>query len=129
MTDIKPLLIEGATKTPEISFDNQTGVLSIKGMSYPEFGKEFYTPVLQWLDEYVQNPQSHTTVNIQFKYFNTSSAKSILALLQKLNEIRSNGHQVTVNWYYEKNDEQMIQDGENYSVLLDFPFNIKELEL
>jgi hypothetical protein len=127
MIDLEPLKIEGAMKTPEIIFDNHSGVFTIKGMSYPEYGKEFYMPILQWLDQYALNPKTETIVNIQFKYFNTSSAKSILALLQKLNEIRSSGNQVVVNWYYEKNDEQMVQDGENYSILLDFPFNIKEL--
>lgn len=127
MTIMEPLKIEGATKTPEVFFDTNSGEFTIKGMSYPEYGKEFYTPVLNWLEEYAKNPLPKTVVNIQFKYFNTSSAKSILAMLQKLNEIRTEGNEVFVNWYYEKNDEQMIQDGENYSTLLDFPFNIKEL--
>ena len=97
-------------------------------MSYPEFGKEFYAPVISWIEYYAKEPNQQTVVNFQFKYFNTSSAKSILTILQKLNEIRKNGNQVTVNWYYEENDEQMIQDGENYSALLDFPFNLKELK-
>ena len=114
-------------KSPEITLDNGTGVFEIKGVSYQEYAREFYLPVIQWIDGYARNPKPETTINFQFKYFNTSSAKSILFLLQKLNEIRVTGKKVIVNWYYEKDDEQMVQDGENYSNLLDFPFNIIQL--
>ena len=124
---IAPLKIEGSLKTPEIILDSNTGIFSIRGMSYQEYAKEFYVPIIQWIENYSQEPKEETIVNIQFKYFNTSSAKSILSLLQKLNQIRIQGKKVTINWYYEKNDEQMIQDGENYSNLLNFPFNLIEL--
>lgn len=123
---IEPLKIEGTLKSPEIILDSTTGVFSIKGMSYQEYAKEFYVPVIQWIDAYAKNPLPETVVNIQFKYFNTSSAKSILSLLQRLNTLRAQGKKVVINWYYEKNDEQMIQDGENYSSLLNFPFNLIE---
>ena len=126
--ELRPLFIDATAKTPEISFDSESGVLSIKGMSYPEFGKEFYAPVINWIDQYAKGPKPETVVNIQFKYFNTSSAKSILTILQKLNDIRIKGNDVKVNWFYEENDEQMIQDGENYSALLDFPINLKVLK-
>lgn len=124
---MEPLLIEPTLKTPAVIFDNHTGICTIKGMSCAEYAREFYMPVNQWIDEYAKNPKLETVVNIQFKYFNTSSAKSILSLLQKLNEIRKSGNNVIINWYYEKNDEQMIQDGENYSEILDFPFTLKEV--
>jgi hypothetical protein len=124
---MKPLKIEATLKTPYIYFDNETGIFTIRGMSCAEYAREFYTPINNWLDDYAKAPLKDTIVNIEFKYFNTSSAKSILLLLQKFNNIRNEGQNVTINWYYEKNDEQMIQDGENYSEILNFPFNLKEL--
>lgn len=123
---MEPLNREPTSKTPGISFDPASGIFSMKGMSCAEYAREFYLPINQWIDEYATNPQPETIVNIHFKYFNTSSAKCLLSLLQKLNEIRQNGSKVVVNWYYEKDDEQMIQDGENYSEILDFPFQLKE---
>jgi hypothetical protein len=119
--------IAATPKSPEIVLDSATGVFSIRGMSHQEYAREFYLPVIQWIEGYSKSPQQETTVNFRFKYFNTSSAKSILFMLQKLNDIRVKGKNVIVNWYYEKDDEQMIQDGENYSNLLDFPFNIIQL--
>lgn len=121
------LEIPPTPKTPDICFNPETGIFSISGMSYPEYGREFYKPVIDWIEDYAKNPHKQTVVNIKFKYFNTSSAKSILALLQKINEIRLSGNDVSVNWHYELNDEQMIQDGENYSSLLNFPFNMVQI--
>lgn len=124
---MEPLKIESTLKTPAVLFDNDTGICTLKGMSCAEYAREFYTPVNQWIDDYAKNPKPETVVNIQFKYFNTSSAKCILGLLQKFNEIRTSGNQVTIYWFYEKDDEQMIQDGENYSEILNFPFQLKEI--
>src|SRR5690606_21126484 len=124
---MEPLVIQPTPKTPDVHFDPINGTLDITGMSYPEHGHEFYKPVIDWIQEYGKNPREETIVNIQFKYFNTSSAKSILALLQKINEIRLAGNTVQINWHYELNDEQMIQDGENYSSLLNLPFNMVQI--
>lgn len=124
---MKPLIVPATVKTPEIHFDPASGVFDIVGMSYPEYGKEFYKPVVEWVGEYVKTPNPQTVINIKFKYFNTSSAKSILSILQKFNEVRSSGNTFIVNWHYEPNDEQMIQDGENYSTLLKLPFNMVQL--
>lgn len=124
---MEALKIEPTLKTPSIHFDHASGIFNIKGMSCAEYAREFYVKVNEWLDKYSESPSAETVINVQFKYFNTSSAKCILTLLQKLNTIRTNGNKVTVNWFYEKNDEQMIQDGENYSEILNFQFNLKEV--
>lgn len=121
------LLIESTSKTPHINFDGKTGMFEIKGMSCSEYAFNFYKPVFEWLDSYVKNPNDKTTINIQLKYFNTSSAKCILQLLEKVSNLYEQKRNVEVNWYYEKDDEQMIADGENYSLLLGLPFNLKEL--
>lgn len=121
------LLIESTPKTPQINFNGQTGLFEIKGMSCSEYAFNFYKPVFEWLDNYIKSPNDKTIVNIQLKYFNTSSAKCILQLLEKIGNLKEQERNIEVNWYYEKDDEQMIADGENYSVLLGFPFRLREL--
>lgn len=122
------LNIKSTTKTPDVLFDLQTGVLDIKGMSCAEFALEFYRPVFEWVDSYQKDPKKKTVVNFQLKYFNTSSAKCLLQLLERFAAIRRKGLEVEINWFYIKNDEQMIQDGENYSEILDLPFNMIEIQ-
>lgn len=121
-----PLIITSTQKTPDVNFDSNSGVFSIKGMSCAEYAMDFYKPVLEWLDQYAKNPKSKTVINIQYKYFNTSSAKCILQFLERIVMLKSNGIEVQVNWFYDKGDEQMLQDGENYSEILELPFNILE---
>ena len=104
-----------------------SGLMELKGMSCSENSLEFYKPVLDWVEKYGKSPQNSTVVNIEFKYFNTSSAKCILDVLEKFANIYNNGNNVVFNWNYENNDEEMLEAGENFSEILGIPFNIKEL--
>lgn len=119
------LLIESTAKTPYINFNGQSGELEIKGMSCAEYAFNFYKPIFDWLDNYIKQPTSKTTLNVKLKYFNTSSAKCILQLLERIGTLHEKQHLVEVNWYYEKDDEQMIADGENYGLLLGLPIQLK----
>ena len=78
---------EQSPKTPFINFDTSSGNFDLKGKSIPENSVLFYKPLFEWLDNYVQNPNSKTTLNIQLDYFNTSSSKCIVDLFKKLEQI------------------------------------------
>lgn len=121
---MEKLVLEPSNLTPSISFDADSGVLELKGRSIPENSLEFYQPVYEWLDKYVDSPQDKTIVNIQFDYFNTSSSKCILDILKRIDKIDELGKDVLIKWYYDENDEDMMEAGEDYSDLLDAPFEI-----
>lgn len=123
------LIIEGSNHTPDVNFNSDTGTLALKGRSTPENSIEFYRPLLEWLDQYEANAKTDkTTLKIQLEYFNTSSSKCILDIFKKVNALYKAGLNVNVNWYYEEEDEDMQEAGEDYSDLLDVPFEIIELE-
>jgi len=126
---MEPILIEGTPKTPTIEFDAATGKLEIKGRSIPENSIEFYKPMVDWLEKYGDSPASSTEVNIQLEYFNTSSSKCILDVFKKLEHISKQGKsEVIINWYYEEDDEDMLEAGEDYQSIMHIPFKMKELE-
>ncbi len=125
---MEKIQIEGSPKTPEINFDNEQGIVEIKGRSIPENSIEFYKPMIDWLEEYAAAPQGKTVVNIQLEYFNTSSSKCILDVLKKLEVISKNGNSVEVNWYYEEDDEDMLEAGEDYQSIIKIPFKMIEIE-
>lgn len=125
---MKNIEIEGSPKTPEINFNAETGVIEIKGRSIPENSIEFYKPMIDWLEEYASAPKSKTIVNIQLEYFNTSSSKCILDVFKKLEVISKNGNEVQVNWYYEEDDEDMLEAGEDYQSIIRIPFKMIEIE-
>ena len=128
-TNLKVLEIQGTNKTPYIKFDPQAGELIMKGRSIPENAVEFYKPLVDWLNEYAKNPKDKTNVKIQLEYFNTSSSKCILDVFKKLEEIhKKEGKEVVINWYYEEDDEDMLEAGEDYQSILKIPFRMIEIE-
>ncbi len=127
--ELNILEIKGTNKTPYIKFDPNTGVLEMKGRSIPENAVEFYKPLVDWLDKYAQDPKEHTVVNVQLEYFNTSSSKCILDVFKKLEDInKQEGKEVVINWYYEEDDEDMLEAGEDYQSILKIPFKMIEME-
>jgi hypothetical protein len=123
-----PISIEGTAKTPTIKFEYDQGFLEIKGRSIPENSIEFYKPLIDWLDKYSSNPQIKTNVNIQLEYFNTSSSKCILDVFKKLESLHNKGSQIVINWFYEEDDEDMLEAGEDYQAIINVPFKMMQIE-
>ena len=124
---MEPIIIEGTPKTPSIKFDAKDGVFEIKGRSIPENSVEFYKPLNEWLDNYMQIPLDKTIVNIRLEYFNTSSSKCILDVFKRLEAIHRSKHDVEINWFYEEDDEDMLEAGEDYDSIIKVPFKMVEI--
>ena len=121
------LKIEGNSNWPEISFDASTGILSIKGRSIIENAVRFYDPVLNWIKKYCENPAARTELHLKMEYFNTSTSKYILSMIDRLSNIYDEGKDVEVFWY--SIDEDMVELGEDYSAMIDVPFKMLEFTL
>jgi hypothetical protein len=124
---MESLIIDGTTKTPDVNFNAEKGTLEVKGRSIPENSIEFYKPLVDWLEEYARNPLSRTEVNVHLEYFNTSSSKCILDVFKKLEAIHKNKYDVQINWYYEEDDEDMLEAGEDYESIIRVPFKMIEI--
>lgn len=123
-----PILLDGTPKTPNINFDPEQGSLLLKGRSIPENSIEFYKPLVDWLENYSASPRAKTTIEIQLEYFNTSSSKCLLDLLKKAEGMWQNGNEIVINWYYEEDDEDMLEAGEDYQSIIDVPFKMIEVD-
>ncbi|HHU00915.1 MAG: DUF1987 domain-containing protein [Bacteroidota bacterium] len=125
---METIIREGTPKTPYVKLDGEKGLIEIKGRSIPENSVEFYKPLIDWLDKYGNVPLEVTNVNIQLEYFNTSSSKCILDIFKKLELIYKKGSKVQINWYYEEDDEDMFEAGEDYQSIINIPFSMIEME-
>jgi hypothetical protein len=125
---MEKVFIEPTRTTPLINFDPEEGLLEMKGRSSPENSIQFYQRVLDNLDEYAISGGSEFTTNIAFEYFNTSSSKCLFDVFKRLSKIEDSGKKITINWYYEEGDDDMMEAGEDYSDLLDLNFNFFEIE-
>ena len=78
-------------------------------------------------DPFRKMQSSFTKVNIQLEYFNTSSSKCILDVFKKLEAIHKAKNEVIINWYYEEDDEDMLEAGEDYESIIRVPFKMVEI--
>ena len=80
---------------------------------------------MEWLDNYSLSPNVSTVLNFQLDYFNTSSAKVIADILKRLDKLQeSTLSNVTINWYYQDIDEDMLEAGEDYKSITKSVFNL-----
>jgi len=115
--------IEATPKTPYVYFDPEKGHIEIRGRSIPENSLEFYKALLEWLDEYGNAPKPETKVEVQLEYFNTSSSKCILDVFKALEGIHKKGKtEMVIHWYYEEDDEDMLEAGGDYEAIVTVPF-------
>lgn len=114
--------ILGTDDTPAIILDAKNEIFEIAGRSLPEDVSAFYEPVMNWLNDYSEKPNSKTIFNFKLTYFNTASSKVLLDILMKLEDIHNNGHEVLVKWYSPEDDEDMQEAGEEYADIVDVPF-------
>jgi len=116
------LLVEATETTPRVEFNKTKNIFKIEGKSLPEDVKNFYSPIIQWFDAYTLQPNPETNLYIYLEYFNTSSSKMILLLLNKIREIQKKGFQVLVTWSYPLHDAEIEEAGEEFAELLNIPF-------
>jgi hypothetical protein len=128
---MKSLIIEETQATPKVILDLFNDNYEIEGCSRPENVREFYLPIIGWLKEYYQNIDDkliakYTDNQLVFKfkldYFNSSSAKFILDILILINNIYEKGLNIRIDWYYDENDDDMKEVGEELSEVVDFQF-------
>jgi hypothetical protein len=111
---------EGTAKTPRVAFHDSPLSMEISGRSIPENSIAFYTPLLDWVDEHLKAGGA-VEVSIRLEYFNTSSSKCLMDLLKR---VEQSAAEATVLWYYEEDDEDMLEAGEDYDAIIDMPFRL-----
>lgn len=125
---MKNISLEGNRQKPRVLFDGEKGILEIKGRSLPEQAHDLYKPLLDWIDEYKENPKASTILNIQLEYINSSSNKYLLLILKRLDELFLSGNKVLINWYCEDDDEDLLDTVDECQSILSLPIELHEIE-
>jgi hypothetical protein len=116
--------IDATEDSPSILFDGDKGLIEIKGRSLPENATACYTQLYQRVKEYAISPKGITTFNFRLGYLNSSSAKKILEVITLLEDLPVQGFKVDLNWYYNTEDEDMHEEGEEFKRMTDLPINL-----
>ena len=133
---MEPLVIEATDKTPGIILDPYNDNYEISGISRPENVREFYYPVINWLNEFEKEVLNKKVLkfdekhplnfNFKMNHFNSSSAKFMYDVMRELVKFHKKNHVIRILWYFEKEDEDMKYAGEEMSELLEIPFQFIE---
>ncbi len=125
----QPLVINPTSVTPYVMLDTSVELFEIKGRSSPEVSINFYSPIYDYLESAdVHGSGGDFTANFALEYFNTSSTKCLLGILKRLANFQDKGKTVVVNWYYEEDDEDVLEIGEDLSYFVDIEFNFLPIE-
>jgi len=123
MTENK-YIIPKTNQTPRVEFDTLNGTLTIHGKIVPENPIAFFEQVDQTVENYLKNNSAKLEINIRLDYFNTVSSKMLSKFFRKV----TTTHKPTLNWFYEKDDIELKEAGEDYSQILNYPINLIELD-
>ena len=121
---METLIIDSSEDSPQVILNAGDNILEISGRSLPEDVNTFYDPVLSWLREYSGNPAENTIFNFKPTYFNTATAKVSLDILTLFEEMAEKGHPVLVRWHFPDEDEDLREAGEEYSEMVEVPFEM-----
>jgi hypothetical protein len=118
------IVLQPSPTTPKVNFDSQTGLLEISGKSLPENSIDFFQPIHAWLDNYSADPNDVTSLIFKLEYFNTSSTSHFLKIIKKVEKLFDMGKNANVIWYYDYEDEDMKEAGEDFKMLVKLPVDI-----
>lgn len=133
---METLNIKGTSYTPEVTFDVDNNIYSIKGDSRPEDTHAFYQILIDWLSSLKNSDIDKGKVNgndalfkFQFDYLNSSSSKFILKLIMCIKELQENGFNFRIEWYFDQPDIDMRELGEEYKDMLGMEIKLIPIEI
>ena len=106
---------EASSRTPEVELDSEKGIFTLKGESYPEDITGFFGPVRVALNDVLESVDKDLNVEIKLLYFNSSSARVLMEIMDQMDEKASSGMTINVNWYCDPDDDITREFAEDIS--------------
>lgn len=120
------IYIRRSSDTPEIKFDPNALTFDITGRSLPENVYEFYTPVINWLNDFSPSFNKQITWTFRLTYINSASAKIVIGICEKLNQLHQQGAKFKIEWYFNREEEDIQELGNDIKEVVSFPVEIEE---
>ncbi len=122
---MEALYIANTIRTAGVSFDAEKALLILSGNSIPENSDDFFQPLHTWVEEFNKTHTSKVTLRVFMTYFNTSTIRHLISLIKKM--IQAHKNDLTIEWAYEKGDEEIRDRGQDISEVLKFDFKFEEV--
>lgn len=122
------LRLEGTKETLTVGLSAKTGEMFFGGVSICNNARDYYQRCLDWLSEYAHSPAASTHVSFSLKYYNTSTSKVLLEMLQIFESILHAGGEVSVVWNFRAEDVDMEDAGLEFAENTILPFQLQEVK-
>jgi len=135
MPPMEKLIISPTVFTPRVILDHEEHFLEIAGESRPQDVREFYYPILDWLNDFSDfllrsdDNSKPVMISFNFNYFNSGSAKCILDICKVLARLHAQNIKASARWHYVKDDDDMLEAGREMAQIVDLPFEFIESEM
>ncbi|HCX22731.1 MAG: hypothetical protein CMB80_17495 [Flammeovirgaceae bacterium] len=116
--------IEPTLNTPYVKYEKRSNYLVIKGTSTRDNMDHFYDRVM---GEFKRNIKSKNTgvLHLNFKTFNTSTAKVLFDLFRYLRDAQYAGQRVAIQWDVYDSEPEMVDTARDFAELFDLKIKIK----
>ena len=108
-------------KTPEV-YLNPEGTIKIKGRGLTINRTELPEVIMDWIGKYLLEPADITYVIIAYEYLNSFNTSSLVTILKKISEVLFQSRKLVIKWFYEDDDDDILERGEYIAAALQIPF-------
>jgi hypothetical protein len=113
--------------TPEVIFSPE-GVIKIKGRALSLNSTEFPEQIIKGFESYLKHPPDKTDIILAFEYLNSFSTNILVSFLERLPQTILPPKKYSIKWYYEKDDDDMLELGQYISEIYHLPVDIIRTE-
>jgi hypothetical protein len=114
--------------TPSVNILRDEHRIVISGQSRLEDPSPFYEKLSTLLDETINDFKTYTAIDFMLNYLNSSSSKWLFHMLKSIQGKFQGKKIITINWYFDCDDDAMLEAGEIFQSLLSLPFNVIETD-
>jgi hypothetical protein len=121
-------IVSPPTKSsPSISFDAESKVFKVEGISTIVNAVDFYDSAIGWINQNESSLAGDVDFHFHLPYFNSASMKGILMLMQRIKQSADAGYSWSIHWNVEDDDEFLLDAAESFEETLGFPVQIKRM--
>ncbi len=109
----KVVIQEAFRNCPGIYYFVGTNTLEISGRSIPENPELVFNRLGEWISTHFEQNQALSVI-LRLEYINSGSSKYLYEILKRLTSYSRSGKEIRIRWFYEKDDDSILELGEHY---------------
>jgi len=103
---------EKTNTTPYVLIDENEGYMKFEGESFHVNSADLFLEISDWLSSFLTTDFEKLVFDCELRYFNSSTVKLLLNMLIEMDDAK-NAENVTVNWITTKDNDIIIECGED----------------